>query len=339
MTFLLITLSTFATVVTITGFFLSSKTRVHNQHAGYAVAPASRRFIEPYSRRSAAEARPLRRRQVVDAVPFYERHVAEPASVARRHTPVPLRSHRYALDTELPAARAIAIPANLRPPGRRQAGEPVNWQVITIGLACIFIFGLFTLNFVLPHRALSSFVLFNQDVSAAPPQKPAPTHQVAQHLVRIGQLDPAQYASSQEYNLWAYSACSTAAMTAVMDAYGRHYRITDVLQVEARIGEITPQLGLLDEAGIARTVAYFGFKTTWGHNLTLDQVIAVANQGKPVIVGFPPDRYTGGHLLVVIGGNSSEVFVADSSLWNRHTISRAQFLAWWEGFSAIVTPN
>ena len=339
MTFLLITLSTFAIVVTVTGFFLSSKTRVHNQRAGYTIAPASRRFIGPDSRRSVAEAGPLRRRQVVDAAPFYERHVAEAASVTRQHTPVPLRSHRYAIDTPSRAARSSSIPASVGPLGVRQAGEPVNWQAIAIGLVCIFIFGLFTLNFVLPHRALSSFVLFNQDVATAPPQKPAPTYQVAQHLVRIGQLDPAQYASSQEYNLWAYSACSTAAMTAVMDAYGRHYRITDVLQVEARIGEITPQLGLLDEAGIARTVAYFGFKTTWGHNLTLDQVIAVANQGKPVIVGFPPDRYAGGHLLVVIGGNSSEVIVADSSLWNRHTISRAQFLAWWEGFSAIVTPN
>jgi hypothetical protein len=339
MTFLLITLSTFATVVTVTGFFLSSKSRAHNQRAGYALAPASRRFIEPYSRRRAAEAEPLRRRQVVDAAPFYERRVAETASMTRRHTPVPLRSHRYTIDTELPAARSVAIPAPLGPLGGRQAGEPINWQPIAIGLVCIFIFGFFTLNFVLPHRALSSFVLFNQDISAAPPQKPAPAYQVAQHLVRIGQLDPAQYASAQEYNLWAYSTCSTAAMTAVMDAYGRHYRITDVLQVEARIGEITPQLGLLEEAGIARTVAYFGFKTTWGHNLTLDQVIAVANHGKPVIVGFPPDRYDGGHLIVVIGGNGSQVFVADSSLWNRHAISRAQFLAWWEGFSAIVTPN
>jgi len=336
MTFLLITLFTFAIVVTLTGFFLSSKSRVHNQRARYALAPASRRYIEPYSR---AEAGPLRRRQVVDAAPFYERRIAEPASMTRRHTPVPLRSHRYAIDTELPAARSIAIPATLGPLGGRQAGEPINWQPIAIGLVCIFIFGFFTLNFVLPHRALSSFVIFNQDISAAPPQKPAPTYQVAQHLVRIGQLDPAQYNSSQEYNLWAYSTCSTAAITAVMDAYGRHYRITDVLKVEARIGEITPQLGLLEEAGIARTVAYFGFKTTWGHNLTLDQVIAVANHGKPVIVGFPPDRYDGGHLLVVIGGNGSQVLVADSSLWNRHAISRAQFLAWWEGFSAIVTPK
>src|SRR5260370_810819 len=198
--------------------------------------------------------------------------------MAWRDTTVALGSERYAIDTELLTARSISIPANLGPLGGRQAGEPSNRQVIAIGLVCIFIFGLFTLNFVLPHRALSSFVLFNQDVSAAPAQKPAPTYQVAQHLVRIGQLDPAQYTSSQEYNLWAYSTCSTAAMTEVMGAYGRHYRVTDVLQVEARIGEITRQLGLLER-------------------------------------------------------------VAVSCLWNRHAISRAQFLGWWEVSSAIVTPN
>ncbi|HKF38633.1 MAG TPA: hypothetical protein VKB35_17185, partial [Ktedonobacteraceae bacterium] len=254
MTFLLITLSTFAIVVTLTGFFLSSKTRVRNQQARYALAPVSRRSsIEPYSRRSEAPAGPLRRRQAVDAAPFYGRRVPEPVSMTRGHTPIPLRSHRYAIETELPAARSIAIPANLGLPGGSQVGEQINWQVIAIGLVCIFIFGFFTVNFVLPHRALSSFIIFNQDASSsAPPQKPAPIYQVAQHLVRLGQLDPAQYNSSQEYNLWAYSACSTASMTEVMDAYGRHYRITDVLQVETRIGEITPQLGLLEEAGIAR---------------------------------------------------------------------------------------
>jgi hypothetical protein len=112
-----------------------------------------------------------------------------------------------------------------------------------------------------------------------------------------------------------------------------------VLKVEASVGAITPQLGLLDEGGIQKTAAQFGFKTKWGHDLTLDQIIAIANQGHPVIVSFPPDRYAGGHLLVVTGGNSSLVKLADSSLWNRHSLSRSQFLAWWEGFYAIVTPT
>ena len=128
-------------------------------------------------------------------------------------------------------------------------------------------------------------------------------------------------------------------MTEVFDSYGRHYRITDVLKVEAGIGEITPQSGLLEDIGIQHTAARFGFNTQWGHNLSLDQIIAVANSGKPVIVSFPPDRYAGGHLLVVTGGNSNTVKLADSSLWNRRILSRAQFLNWWEGFYAIVTPQ
>jgi hypothetical protein len=161
----------------------------------------------------------------------------------------------------------------------------------------------------------------------------------SQQLVRISQLDPAQYSSSDEYNTWAYSACSTASMTEVFNAYGHNYRITDILNVEAQIGEITPAQGLLRPEGIEHTAAQFGFKTTWGNAWSLDQVIESANRGNPVIVSFPPDRYDGGHLLVVTGGDSSTVYLADSSGWNRHSLSIAQFLQWWEGFAAVVTPK
>src|SRR5947209_16034677 len=112
----------------------------------------------------------------------------------------------------------------------------------------------------------------------------------SQQLVRIPQLDPNQYASLSEYNTWAYSACSTASMTEVFNAYGRHYRITDVLQVEAQIGAITPQLGLVSSSGIQAAAAQFGFKTTWSNSSDLDTIINIANNGKPVIVDFSPDR-------------------------------------------------
>ena len=161
----------------------------------------------------------------------------------------------------------------------------------------------------------------------------------SQQLVRLSQLDPGQYASSEEYQTWAYSACSAAAMTEVLNAYGQQYRISDVLHVEAQLGEISPALGLLRPEGIEHTAAQFGFQTTWGQAWTLDRVIDTANQGHPVIVDFPPDRYDGGHILVVTGGNSSTVLLADSSLWNRHALSRVQFLQWWVGFAAVVTPK
>lgn len=161
----------------------------------------------------------------------------------------------------------------------------------------------------------------------------------SQQLARISQLDPNEYSSNAEFSTWAYSACSTASMTEVFNSYGYHYRITDVLSVESQIGAITPDLGLVDPSGIASTATKFGFKTQWGNDGSLDQIITTANSGKPVIVGFPPARYDGGHLLVLIGGNADSVFLADTSLWNRREISRAQFSQWWGGFYAVVTPS
>jgi ABC-type bacteriocin/lantibiotic exporter with double-glycine peptidase domain len=160
-----------------------------------------------------------------------------------------------------------------------------------------------------------------------------------QQLIRINQLDPGQYRSTTEYQTWASSTCSTAAMTEVMNSYGHSYRITDVLAVESHIGAITPQLGLLFEDGIARTVAHFGFKTHAGHAFTLDQVINLANHETPVIVSFPPQRYPYGHLLVVTGGTSSTVLVADSSILNIHSFTRSRFLWYWGGFAAVVRPQ
>lgn len=227
---------------------------------------------------------------------------------------------------------------------KRRAGEPAPWLGIAIILVTMFLMGVFLLKTLMPNAALMAAISWplsspSNPSSSSSHQDPQGPYTASKSLVRLSQLDPSQYSSSQEYNLWAYSACSTAAMTEVINAYGHHYRVTDILKVEARIGAITPQLGLLDDSGIERTVAYFGFKTVWGHNLSLDDIIDIANHGRPVIVSFPPDRYAGGHLLVVTGGSGNYVYLADSSLYNRHSLSRQQFSYWWEGFSAIVTPK
>src|SRR5437667_11720209 len=128
-------------------------------------------------------------------------------------------------------------------------------------------------------------------------------------------------------------------MTEVFNAYGHHYRVTDILNVEAQIGEITPAQGLLRPEGIEHTAAQFGFRTTWGNAWSLDQVIKSANHGNPVIVSFPPDRYDGGHLLVVTGGNDTTVYVADTSGGNRRWLSSRRFLYWWDGVRPVVSPR
>lgn len=175
-----------------------------------------------------------------------------------------------------------------------------------------------------------------------------PKSNAASNVVRLSQLDPAQYVSQDEFTTWAYSACSAAAMTEVLNAYGGQYRIHDILSVEHSLmipgssppePYITPQLGLTAEAGIAATMQQFHFSTTWSDHWTLAHLLAVANSGTPVIVSWPPDRYAGGHLVVVIGGDSTSVRIADSSRWNRQTVSDAQFLQWWDGFAAVSTPS
>ena len=225
---------------------------------------------------------------------------------------------------------------------KRRLGEPAPWLGITLILVSVFLLGMFMLRTLMPNATLIgalSWPLASSNSTSQSNSSQEVTYTATRSLVRLGQLDPGQYNSTQEYNSWAYSACSAAAMTEVLNAYGHHYRVTDILKVESQIGEITPELGLVEESGIARTVARFGFKTAWGHNLSLDNVIDIANHGRPVIVGWPPDRYAGGHLLVVTGGNSNYVYLADSSSYNYHSLSRHKFLSWWEGFSAIVTPK
>jgi hypothetical protein len=273
---------------------------------------------------------------VVESIPPRNRSMVQSKQLIVRRAPLELESYVRA---------SVAIPLTIDHDfEQNQRDKLISWTRIFIGLVVMFLFALFFLNFLLPHHANWNLIMwYGSSPSTAKSNVQSSQFNsqfnASESLVRLSQLDPTQYASNHEFTTWAYSACSTTSLTEVFNAYGRHFRVTDVLKVEAGIGEITPQLGLLDEVGIQRTAAQFGFKTTWGHNLSLDQIINIANHGRPVIVSFPPDRYAGGHLVVVTGGDSSIIKLADSSLWNRKSLSRAQFLHWWEGFYAIVTPK
>ncbi len=181
-----------------------------------------------------------------------------------------------------------------------------------------------------------------------PPARTTTTHTGsvvahAQSIARMNQLDPAQYNPQQDYNTWSPSTCSTSSMTFVMNSYGHHYRIADVLKVEVGLHEITPDSGLLEPAGIDRTVAPFGFQTSWLHTPTLADVLKAADSGTPVIVGFPLDTWSGGHLLVVRGSYTSKgiqyVHLADSSKLNMQYMVQETFLKYWRGFAVIVYPK
>lgn len=223
-----------------------------------------------------------------------------------------------------------------------------SWLGIVLILLALFAFFSFTLRAVLLNPGLvfdapwadtaapKAVTSSNTTKAAANPF--ATLAGASKALIRVNQLDPAQYASNQEYNDWAYSTCSAASMTEVINSYGHHYRVTDILKVEAGIHEITPDLGLLASNGIDKTLAKFGFKTIHEDGQPLDKIIQIANQGRPVIVDFPPSRWTGGHILVVRGGTSQNVYLADSSRLNMQVMARSVFLKYWGGMAAVAFP-
>nr|BBH95614.1 hypothetical protein KTA_38130 [Thermogemmatispora argillosa] len=258
-----------------------------------------------------------------------------------------LRARQIATMTQ-PRRRSVSTLSLSVTPERLYGAGPfpwreIPWKIILIGLVSLLIViflgsQLFLsrgVGFVLPYLWTAEPAATVTSSSSAS----TPHYDASSHLVRINQLDPAQYDSQEQYQTWAYSACSAAAMTVVINAYGYHYRIADILKVESALHEITPDQGLLEEVGIAHTAAHFHFNTLWGHNLSLDQVLAIANGGRPVIVSFPPDRFPGGHLLVVRGGTASTVYLVDSSRLNYTSMARSRFLQLWGGFYAVLTPQ
>jgi hypothetical protein len=180
----------------------------------------------------------------------------------------------------------------------------------------------------------------NSTPSAANIQIPQGVSGASKALKRLAQMDSSQYKSEQQYDTWAPSACSTTAMTEVINAYGYNYRISDILQVEISQSAISPELGLLKLEGIDHTVAQFGFSTAQLSRAPLDSLISVANSGWPIIVDFPPSGdWPTGHFLVVVGGDNNSVFLADSSPYDFTTISQQQFLRDWGGFAVVVMPK
>ena len=153
-------------------------------------------------------------------------------------------------------------------------------------------------------------------------------------LVRVDSASRNQYYNDYQLQVWSYASCSGISLEEVMNAYGRHLIAADVLQVEQNLGVWDTYNGLTGgETGMAQAANYFGFKASPNPPRTLQDLINVTNKGFPVIVGMP------GHILVVRGGDSRYVYLADSAPANRTVMTHQDFLSVWNGFSVLITPQ
>jgi len=149
---------------------------------------------------------------------------------------------------------------------------------------------------------------------------------------RIDQTDRSQYVSQQEWATWHGVSCSAASMVYVLNGLGGHYIIHDVLQAET--GQISTKVGLFTGFdGIAKTVNNLGFYVVQGPA----SFNGLAASKAPVIISMQSSEWPGGHVLVVTGGDTSNLQVMDPWTTNKTSISRSDFSAQWTGLSALVT--
>ena len=183
----------------------------------------------------------------------------------------------------------------------------------------------------------------------------------SQLVVRLNSADGKQYYVAQ-FPGWSYASCSGMAMAMVMNAYGKHVIAGDVLQAEYNLGVWDPTDGLhllpMPNDAITQTAALpqFQFNASVSQTRTLSNILAIANGGEPVIVGIGHapfvingrmEDFSAGHYLVVTGGDSTHVFLADSSLADLTSISYSDFETLWTAnpdngrptYSAVLTPK
>jgi len=177
----------------------------------------------------------------------------------------------------------------------------------------------------------------------APPSQETPLP-VAASVQAFYQGDPRiGWDSRTQYTTWWPSACSPAALTMVLRAWGTNTSIGAVLDHLIAHKAITPQSGLLNAGALAAVASEYGFqaKTFW--HLTAQQVARLTVQGVPVLADVVdakrqtayPD-FVVGHWLVVVGVSQNQIEVRDSSGYHIRSLSPATFHILFTGISVVV---
>lgn len=143
-------------------------------------------------------------------------------------------------------------------------------------------------------------------VAAPPTPKLPPVYEVGV----VSQADPAQYKSSDQFSLWRVSACSAAALTSVLVAYGVPIKLGNMLDIMSKAGVISPWLGLSDNNGFIPVAAHFGFTATVDRNPNIDEhfnsIMAHIQANQPVIVNLKNGYYyPNGHFVVAFHTNNA----------------------------------
>lgn len=157
-------------------------------------------------------------------------------------------------------------------------------------------------------------------------------------------MRPDLYDSQQQFNDWWDAACSAAVMSEILTAWGVPHatigRLIDVMQPDISLNG-----GLLTSHGFVRGAAAFGYRADVRSTLTYNQMKYITNVlGLPIIVNVRISYgyyhfFSGGHFLVMTGGDDQGLRIVDSSEYYIHYLPKATFDSMFTGITAVVVPN
>ncbi len=124
----------------------------------------------------------------------------------------------------------------------------------------------------------------------------------------ISQRDKGQYLSETEWREWSPSACSAAALTAVLNGYGKGVKISDVLNFMRDQNAISSSRGLYSYGVFSSIATKYGLRAEYSESKDLEthysKIITALNQGYPVVVNIQDSNYfPNGHFIVAVKNN------------------------------------
>lgn len=154
---------------------------------------------------------------------------------------------------------------------------------------------------------------------------------------------PDLYDNMAQFYEWGDAACSAAALSEILTAYGVK-GATIGHEIDELGSYISPNGGLLNRHGFAVVAAKHGLRADESNSWTFNQMVYVSQQlGLPVIVNVHISYgyysfFSGGHFLVVVGGDSQGLAIVDSSEYYIHYLPKDVFYQMFTGYTAAIVP-
>jgi hypothetical protein len=154
------------------------------------------------------------------------------------------------------------------------------------------------------------------------------------------------YDNTAQFNQWGGAACSAAALSEVLTAYGAQGASIGSM-IDELGSDISPSWGLVTYDGFSKVAAMHGLRadTYTSQLLTYPQMQYLTNTlGIPVIVNVRISYgyyhfFSGGHFMVMTYGDSQGVRLVDSSLYYVQYLPMDVFRSMFTGRTAVIVPK